>query len=1656
MTEKTVIEVSDPSGDSVPAYSLLGKPFEIKAHKEKNGEDLKQFPKELSIFVSYEELDIPAEVEGSLYLYWFDENLGEWAALPTVVNKETKTLHALTDHFTVFDIGVNNWQSSRLPTVDSFQVSEFTGAGTYSYPINVPPGPGGFQPNLTLTYNSQVVDQATLNTPASWVGMGWSLDVGSIEIDLHGTPDWTYDDTYLLNLNGVSTRIVKDTNGVYHTTDENFLRIAFDGSKWTIWDKKGDVYYFDYGLSYPYQVGSGCPSTDTGVEWHVYRWPLTRVRNIFNQEIQYLYYQQTKSVKLQQYYTGLQTCKTIYNDAATATYLAAITYANGKYRIRFERGARNDYPAVWDTDGAFHAYEKYRLQNVYIEQDVDGNGAYETILRRYELAYKDNNASDIIFPGYTWTKGGKTNTLALIREYGINSVSALPPVTFTYGDNLHLTRVDNGYGGSVQFNYNLWYYPSHARKSHTVEQRFGRSGFPCKVDNSDPWHARSGEVSCGDGSGDPLHIWGSLGVARAFNFSNPNVLPQYGANSMRDLVRPGGVYKITANIGWTSAVTNVKVGINDGIRDHLQDVTTNGGLAAYYISLPSDASTVQAIVSETGGSGLGNIHPEYAAVSYYKIQLLPAVYRVSEKIISDGNGHEYKYSYSYSGAAVNDTITSPNGVCSYTVDPIYNSVVDNADCQEFFEKFSEFRGHAEVTVTAPDGTKTITRFHQDDTLKGRPKSVLTSDGKNTVQGTFYEYISTSLSIGRYAYCNVCFPYRGLGRTWTFTSAVENHIYNNNGAFYNASRTVYAYDPAYGNILTETEQSLVTDNWTTYRAKEYNYYPKDTVDRYLVSLPARIRTLDAGGGVLSSTLFVYDNLAGYNTQPINGVLTGVRTRMSVDGYQWSHVNYGYDAWGNRTSETTYSDYSAWNIAPANGARTTTTAYDTVFHVYPTSQTAPLGMTTKWEYDYDKNGTNDYIFGVPTKEIDPNNNATSAAYDAFGRMIALIRPGDDSALPTITIAYQDAFPFTTTIRQKIEGNQYYEVTRIYDGMGRQTRMISGGVISDTVYASAIETWQSMPYTGGETPAYTRTVVNPSTRTTTVIAPDGSQTVTQNNGLTTTVTDARGNSTVSIKDVWGRTVFVDAPENPDVAYEYDPMDRLIMVKRGSLLPPTDPSVNPGYTGLISWWSLDESGGVRNDSHGANHLADNNTVTAIAGRQSNAAKFTLANAEFLNIPDNPAVSMGSNALMTVCAWVKLDSANSTGVQNIVSKRGATNGTWEYFLRYDGRIDRFVFLVTSNGSSGTMAEARANSFGAPVLNTWYFVCGGYDGSSAWVSVNAGVRDTVPFSAGIFDGAADLRIGSGYNAEYLDGALDELILYKRALTQHEIAWLYNKGAGRSYADLASPPPPPPPSGNEIITTITYDHGGRKTALSDPDMGTWTYSYDALGNLTRQTDARGQRICLYYDSLNRLIGKHYRADDNCPANPTFDVTYSYDQGTYGKGHRTSMTDASGSTTWLYDARGRVTKETKVISGSSFVTEWTYNSADLPATMTYPGGEVVTTAYNSRMLPISVTGADNYVPSMTYDSASRPRTRALGSGLTQTYTYYPWNQQGGRLQTLATGSLQNLTYAYDANGNILSIADTVNNETQTFTTYDALDRLTSWTLNPNSPTTATGNG
>jgi YD repeat-containing protein len=162
------------------------------------------------------------------------------------------------------------------------------------------------------------------------------------------------------------------------------------------------------------------------------------------------------------------------------------------------------------------------------------------------------------------------------------------------------------------------------------------------------------------------------------------------------------------------------------------------------------------------------------------------------------------------------------------------------------------------------------------------------------------------------------------------------------------------------------------------------------------------------------------------------------------------------------------------------------------------------------------------------------------------------------------------------------------------------------------------------------------------------------------------------------------------------------------------------------------------------------------------------------------------------------------------------------------------------------------------------------------------------------------------------------------------------------------------------------------------------------------------------------------------------------------------DKRNSTVWRYgDVRGRLTQETKTITGGgSFVTEWTYDAADLLTWMRYPDGEQVTTSYLRQKLVNSVSGSSVYAQATQYDAAGRVELRTLGSNQVRTDPgYFGWTVQGGRIQWLRSGAgtnedLQKLEYAYDVVGNVSWVKDYLAGgvQTQSFS-YDGMDRLLS---------------
>ncbi len=375
--------------------SLSGRPFQLNAYDLEKGEEITKFEQDLKVQVSYGAERYSGK-ESQLMLFYYNRELLDWAALPTEVDEESNTLTGYTDHFTPFDFKTQSWESARLPTLDGFAVSNFTGAATYSYPIQLPPGAGGWQPSLALIYNSQVVDNANSMTQASWVGMGWSLDTGYIQrnmgdnISYYGPQDpygddadirldndsgHDGDDTFSLVLNGQSWRLLRlpdqDSNTEtieYRTENESFWRIRHnhahiiegyvtDNSTWEVWDKTGNKYTFSPLARYP--IGCNSPFM---LAW---QWPLTLAQTAMDLENPNVDYSITYTYAYDQEARrdgGLE-CAGAFTQVAV--FPATISYSG--YQVVFdlsdlEHYPRLDHKATWDT------YPTKEIEKIFFEQ----------------------------------------------------------------------------------------------------------------------------------------------------------------------------------------------------------------------------------------------------------------------------------------------------------------------------------------------------------------------------------------------------------------------------------------------------------------------------------------------------------------------------------------------------------------------------------------------------------------------------------------------------------------------------------------------------------------------------------------------------------------------------------------------------------------------------------------------------------------------------------------------------------------------------------------------------------------------------------------------------------------------------------------------------------------------------------------------------------------------------------------------------------------------------------------------------------------------------------------------------------------------------------------------------------------------------------------
>ncbi|WP_421794270.1 RHS repeat-associated core domain-containing protein [Hydrocarboniphaga effusa] len=238
----------------------------------------------------------------------------------------------------------------------------------------------------------------------------------------------------------------------------------------------------------------------------------------------------------------------------------------------------------------------------------------------------------------------------------------------------------------------------------------------------------------------------------------------------------------------------------------------------------------------------------------------------------------------------------------------------------------------------------------------------------------------------------------------------------------------------------------------------------------------------------------------------------------------------------------------------------------------------------------------------------------------------------------------------------------------------------------------------------------------------------------------------------------------------------------------------------------------------------------------------------------------------------------------------------------------------------------------------------------------------------------------------------------------------------------------------VLTQKTHNAFGDVLQNLSLDAGSNSASYDLAGNVISATDAKNQTTTYTYDGLNRLTSVTYAGAAS--------ISLVWDQNDaphgYGLGHLTSMSDASGSTNWKYDLHGRVVQKSQVTDGITLVTSYAYDAVTGQLTgLTLPSGRSISYAYSNGKLVSIKRGSSNLLTGISYAPTGEVKSWTFGNGQIVTRGV----DLDGRIVSDAVTS----SIIYDANSRITSYTlGNLSLLTGTHSvTYDDLSRVTSHT-------------
>jgi RHS repeat-associated core domain len=1512
------------------------------------------------------------------------------------------------------------------------------GALTQGIKLNVPPGPAGTLPDLTLAYNSSAVnDQHSAQTTASWVGEGWNMSLGSISWSEHNVfsnttnptwrNTWTMTDPF-----GATSEIIPPTAQfsnayddtpfsitpgptVWHAADENYAKIESFQSSFAypygtnpppithpqcfrVFLKNGVME--EYGCTadsiqyYPVPAGGIYQglSGNAGLYYPV-KWMVDLITDQNGNQVHITYQADTATgINNLPYTRDVQLSTVSWDDPTCVNASTACSPWNPHTRVVFN--ASHTPSRLTNTPSGCNTGTNLRcddptnqgivapivmgtlaLNDIQVQNMV---GSTWTNLRDYRLSYEESGPTTITDPvtGKTESTAGMFD-LTKIQQFGSDGTTTYPPTTLGYTTQTEYYEDSTYWPYTQSFCGPSWNTGGNGGTCDLWSQSYaGNSRYLSSIDNGQGLHQQIAWANARN------NTHGSASPSDPF-YCNTHQ-SGYPCNSADDQAwsrivvqsRTNTVQQITQNgQGGTQTTTPI----------------TSSYVYTYVQTYPLAAQECGDCVAGMywGSQNDGDF------LDYYNGKFMGfAQASVSNP---DGSLEVDKY-YSTMGWGIYDTSSSSGISCSASNLP---PITTTCQASPWWNINNVGRGHA-YDVSYYDTNGTTLLKHTTATYQAIcPPSGVAGSPTLPVYGNIDGMLISELDYNNpVAVCDV----QQTQATTTMTDGTGSSV---------TATTNYTYD-SLGRVTQTSTTSNGGTPTTVVNLTSYIWNDAVTATStsasgvYLLTTKAFTATQDGNGNRVSCQYMGYDGMA--NTTGLNSGLTR----------------------GNQTTSNSYSNCgTVGNAYTPSGLLSTGLGYDTTTSnggkntgnlVGMTTPNANAGMMPKncstlgVSYtncrSFDNTTTASLVTGTSTQTLqsnvsysgtvanglqpattaDPNSNQTTYTYDNLGRALTTTLPGNTSGTPNTSMTYVNwcaatgaqtpcVEEDTTTLPDHTAPTNTVTTRKFYDGNGQlvETRTPAPNgqdVVQYTLYdVLGREIKNSQPY---YVTAYTGAAGSAA-----FSLPDTSQVV------TSTVYDGLGR----IKTVT------------------DPQSHVTTTKYSVVCSPVT-----GDTGCYEQTiTLDAN----------NHQTD--ALIDALGRIDYQRTYT---------GNSPYTVYATTSTIHDAAGHTILVTGPTGKVTLTLYDGAGR----LISKSDPDLGDVAYTYDPNGNQIETQDSR--SIGRNLIQNPGFE----QGTTGWTLTGATLANNNANSGNNLLGLNASGNSASQTVTIPTTGTYALCLYAAASVTGSTFTLNVNGLQRASMAL--------PTGTTYTQRCLPNqalNANDSAQIGVTGGGHWLNIDDVRLAVVPTTSTGTVYYC--YDSLNRKTGMS--ATSNTCASPL--ATWSYDSGTNGQGQLTgesfNSNGVSGSYTYAYDGNGNQTNWSMTIGGTTYPFTTTYNDAQQPTTVTYPDGDVVTTSYTSQDWLSGVSESLNsttntLLSAVNYQNAAganqMPSSALVGNGVYQWNLNYDSlsNPTEQKVQKVSGGAtLFDQTRTYDAVGNVSTVNTTLptGTDNQRYC-YDEMNRMT----------------